>query len=82
VVTLPQGFTFLHTPGDFTITHPCFSAQGHFVVAGTSGTSSFSLRRTCSEISVADYGVFRDRVRDTAAKLREAVSFAQKRTSR
>jgi tetratricopeptide (TPR) repeat protein len=82
VVTLPQGFAFLHTPGDFTITHPCFSSHGRFVVAGTTGTFSFALRRTCSEISVEDYDAFRDRVRDTAAKLREAVSFAQKRTSR
>jgi hypothetical protein len=82
VVTLPAGFTFLHTPGDFTIKHPCFSAQGRWTGAGATRTFSFELRRTCSEISVEDYGPFRDRVRDTAAKLREALTFVPKRPSR
>ena len=82
VVTLPKGFAFLHTPADFTVKHPCFTAQGRFTVLGASATFSFALRRTCSEIAPADYGVFRDRLRDTAAKLREAISFVQTRPSR
>ena len=81
-VTLPDGFAFLHTPGDFTITHPCFSAQGRSTTAGASRTFSFTFRRTCSEIAVEDYGAFRDRVRDTAAKLRDAISFIRRKPAR
>lgn len=81
-VTLPEGFAFLHTPGDFTITHPCFSAQGRSTTAGAARTFSFTFRRTCSEIAVEDYGAFRDRVRDTAAKLRDAISFVRRKTGR
>jgi len=82
VVTLPDGFVFLHVPGDFTITHPCFSAQGRSTAAGATRTFSFAFRHTCSEIAVDEYGPFRDRVRDTAAKLREALTFIQRRPSR
>jgi len=82
VVSLPAGFAFLHTPGDFSITHPCFSAQGHAKVTGTTGTFSYALRRTCTEIATEDYVAFRDRVRDTAAKLRDAISFAPKKPRR
>jgi tetratricopeptide (TPR) repeat protein len=82
VVTLPDGFTFLHVPADFAITHPCFSAQGQSVVTGVSGTFSFTVRRTCTEISVEDYPSYRDRVRDTAAKLRDAISFVKKKPRR
>jgi tetratricopeptide (TPR) repeat protein len=79
VVTLPEGFAFLHTPADFTITHPCFSLQGRSTVAGSTGTFSFKLRRTCSEIAVDDYSAFRDRMRDASAKLRDVVSFVPKK---
>jgi len=73
---------FLHVPADFAITHPCFSAQGQSVVTGVSGTFSFTVRRTCTEISVEDYPSYRDRVRDTAAKLRDAISFVKKKPRR
>jgi hypothetical protein len=76
---LPEGFAFLHTPADFTITHPCFSLQGRSTVAGSTGTFSFKLRRTCSEIAVDDYSAFRDRMRDASAKLRDVVSFVPKK---
>jgi hypothetical protein len=82
VVSLPAGFKYLHTPGDFTITHSCLSAQSRSTVMGSVWKLSFTLRRTCTEIAVEDYSAFRDRIRDAAANLREALTFTQRKSAR
>ena len=75
--TIPEGYGWLHTPADFSIAHPCFAVQRHSTVAGRTVTSTLDTRQTCNEISVEDYGMFRDRTRDLASKLRDEISFVK-----
>jgi hypothetical protein len=73
--SIPEGYSLLHIPSDFSIIHPCFAVQRHSAVTGRTVTTTVDARQTCDEIAVADYPAFRDRTRDLSSKLRDEISF-------
>ena len=76
-MTLPEGYRFVHTPADFSISDPCFTVNRKTTIAARTATVVVDLQMSCAQVAVTAYTGFRDHARDAASKLRDQISFGK-----
>jgi tetratricopeptide (TPR) repeat protein/transglutaminase-like putative cysteine protease len=76
-VSVPEGYRVTQSPSAFDITHGCFHARRTAHVEGRTLGVQLDFTRTCSNISVADYGEFRDAASRVLKELRDEIVFAR-----
>jgi tetratricopeptide (TPR) repeat protein/transglutaminase-like putative cysteine protease len=74
---LPDGYQLSHAPKDFAVEHPCFTVSRKAQVEPRKVTLHLEYARRCTDVGVAEYGAFRDKVQEALHKLNDDVVFAE-----
>lgn len=77
VLTVGPGLSFAHKPAPLRVSHPCFDLERRVTAHGDKLTVTDEYHVTCHLLPSADYPVFRDKIRDAYARLRDDVKLTK-----